>query len=103
MKNKNRLYTSPGDATKQLHEDYNDWSSGVSKYSIQLAYAVIAGNWAAHGTVNVILTNGFSRCSLILVFMFLALNLLGTYSIMFLIKKRIKYANDNPPPLETGA
>jgi hypothetical protein len=71
-------FTSAGEALKKLGQDFNDWCSILTTHSIQAAYAIIAANWAVHRTTDAILNNSFAKWSLVIVFVFLGANLIGT-------------------------
>ena len=80
---------------EQLGKDFNEWCSILTTHSIQFAYAIIAANWAVHGSANAIISNLWSRLSLIVVFIFLAANLLATRLMIRLHFKQFIYAEDD--------
>jgi len=94
-KSQNYRYKNAGEALKQLQTDYNDWSAMLTSHSLQVAYAVIAANWAVHGNAQNILNNFWSTWSLTFVFIFLVINLVITRLIAYLLLKQYEYAEEN--------
>jgi hypothetical protein len=93
---KDRLYASPADAQKQVREDYLYWTGRLADSSFQLSFALIAGNWAAFGSLERIMSNNWAKLSLALVILALAASLLGAYVLGQLHNKQLAYANENP-------
>lgn len=91
----NRRFETAGEAAKELFDGFNDWCGALSSYSIQVAYAILAANWAVHGTANAIWNNIFAKLSMALVILFLGLHLLGIRWMALLYKNRSEYANTN--------
>jgi len=69
-------FKTAGDALKTLGQAFNDWSSILTTHSIHAAYAIIAANWAVHGSTQNILNNSYAKWSLVIVFVFLGFNIL---------------------------
>ena len=88
-------YKDPGEGLKELHTDFNDWSSMLTTRSIEMAYAIIAANWAAHGNMGSILTNKFSKWSIIVVFIFLGYNLVVTRIMVNLFDNRYRFGAED--------
>lgn len=88
-------FESASDATRELHEQFNDWSAAVSKYGQQLALALIAANWAIFGTRAAILLNPFSRWSIAVAVFYLGANLAGAAWITHQFDRRKIYADDD--------
>jgi hypothetical protein len=88
-----RRFSNAGDAVKELFEGFNDWSATVSSYGIQMAYAVIAANWAVYGDAQAIIGNIWAKYSIAIVISFLGLNLFCTWLMTSLYDKRCAYAD----------
>jgi len=46
-----RLYASASDGLKQVRDDFLYWTGRLTDSSFQLSFALIAGNWAAFGSL----------------------------------------------------
>ncbi|OGP66471.1 MAG: hypothetical protein A2W27_04430 [Deltaproteobacteria bacterium RBG_16_44_11] len=90
-----RRFSSSGEAVKELQEGFNDWSSILTKHSIEATLAIIAANWAVHGNKEIILNNVWSKWSLTVAIGFLGLNLLASGWITLLLNQRLRYADDD--------
>lgn len=73
-----RRIENPGKALNELYTGFNDWSSIVTNRSIEASFALIAANWAVHGSADNILHNFWAKSSLITIIVFLGANLVGT-------------------------
>ncbi len=71
-------FANAGEASKELVEAYNAWSSNLTKHSIEVAFAVIAANWAVYGGTREIITNLWARWSVVVALLFLGYNLVAT-------------------------
>ena len=80
------------EAYDDLNSSYNAWGEILTNRSIEASYAIIAANWAVHGGVNEIINNGCAKWSMIVVFVFLGLNLLGTRIMVGKLYNRAEYA-----------
>ncbi len=96
-----RRFNSSGEAAKELQEGFNDWSSILTKHSIEATLATIAANWAVHGNAQTILSNVWSKWSLAIAIGFLGINLLGSGWMTYLYNQRRRYADDNQDRWET--
>ena len=85
-------FDSAGQGTTELVEAFNDWSSILTNRGIELAYALIAANWAVHGTTSSILSSICAKLSMAIALGFLGLNLIGTYIMARLHSKQIAVA-----------
>jgi hypothetical protein len=81
---------------KAVREDYLYWTGKLTETSLQLAYAVLAANWAVFGSVDKILTNFWSKLSVALVVVGLGLIVAGAKWMGELHQKRIDYAESDP-------
>lgn len=88
-------YKNAGEALAQLNTDFNEWCSILTSHSLQTAYAVIAANWAVHGTAHKILENSWSTWSLALVFAFLGFNLVTTRCMIWLHFRQYMHAEED--------
>lgn len=89
-------FESAGQALSKLSDDFNDWSSILTTRSIQAAYAIIAGNWAVHGSAQQIIANPYAKASIVVVFVFLAANLVATRLMIWMHYKQYMYAESDP-------
>ncbi len=71
-------FANAGEATKELVEAYTACSSALTKHSIEVAFAVIAANWAVYGGTREIITNLWARWSVVIALLFLGYNLVAT-------------------------
>lgn len=94
-KDKSGRFESAGDAAKELHEHLNAWTSGLSRYGQQAAFALIAANWAVHGTRSAILSNQFAKWSIAVALLYLGTHLLLVGFLVFLVRRRHRYADDD--------
>jgi len=62
-----------------------------------LSLAVIGANWAVFGSVDKVLNNIFSEISIAAVISSLAFSLVGNGWLGWLLRKRVAYAEQNPP------
>jgi len=90
-----RRYEVPGDATQELYDGFNTWSAGLATHSIHAAYALVAANWAVHGSADAILTNPWAKASLAIVIGLLGFNLLCMGYMTWLYKRRCMYADND--------
>lgn len=90
---RSRRFNDAGEATKEIFDGFNKWSTAVGTYGIQSAYALIAANWAVYGGVQGITDNQWAKWSIIVVIIFLGLNLIATLRMAHLYGKRCDYAN----------
>lgn len=86
------LYTSSTDALKAVRDDFLYWTGKLTDSSFELCMALIAGNWAAFGSVQKILSSFWAKSSLGLVIATLAISLLGSKVMGELHRRRIDYA-----------
>jgi len=90
-----RRFNSAGEAKKELQTAFDDWCSILTSHSIQIAFAIIAANWAVHGSASGILANCWSIWSMAIVLGFLGLNLLATWFMIWLHYKQILYSEED--------
>jgi hypothetical protein len=88
-------FGSASDATKELHEQFNDWSAAIPKYGQQVALALIAANWAIYGSRAAILSNPFSKWSIAVAVLYLGVNLAGVSWMTRQFSKRKLYADED--------
>lgn len=86
------LYKSVHEALQAVCDDYLYWTGKLTDTSLQLAYAIIAANWAVFGSVDKILKNPWSKLSVALVVIGLGLSVAGAKWMGELHRSRIDYA-----------
>jgi hypothetical protein len=89
------LYSSAGDGAKAVREDYLYWSGRLTETSFQLSLAVIAANWAVFGSVQKLLSNTWSKVSLVLVILSFAVSVLGAKWMSELHLRQVDHAAEN--------
>lgn len=92
---KDDRFKSAGDALKKLNAEYDYWSGTLSDYSYKISFAVIAANWAVHGSANAIISNSFSKLSMITVFVFLCLLLIVSFILIRLHSRQFRYGDED--------
>ena len=90
-----RRFKDASEAAKEINDQFNDWSSGLSSHSLQAIYAIIAANWAVHRNAADILNNGAAKWSLIIGIGFLGLNILLGSWLTWRLSKRNRYISEN--------
>ena len=96
QRSKASLYSSASDGLRQVQQDFLYWTGRLTDSGFQLSLALIAGNWAAFGSLQKILNNSWAKWSLALVIATLALSLLGAYIMGHLHQRQIEYAAEDP-------
>ena len=96
VENKDRRFNNATSAKQQLIKDFNDWCEIFTSHSLQTAFALIAANWAVHGTSRTILNNTWAKWSIISILLFLAINLIIDYIMTTEHNKRYRHADDDP-------
>ena len=81
---------------KAVRDDFLYWTGKLTDSSFELSLALIGANWAAFGSVQKILTNGWARASLGLVIGSLGLTLIGAKCMGELHRRQIDYAAADP-------
>ncbi len=89
------LYQTPTEALKAVCDSFGYWTERLTETSLQMAYAVMAGNWLVFGSVNGILQSNWSKLSLLMVLFALATNVIGAWWLSQLLGKQIDYAECN--------
>jgi hypothetical protein len=90
------LYADGQDALKAVRDDYFYWTGKLTETSVQLSYAILGANWAVFGSIDKILLNFWSKLSVLLIVLSLALGVLGAKAMGEKHLDRIKYAEDDP-------
>jgi hypothetical protein len=60
-------------ATSELHDHFGSWTAGLGKYGLQVTFALMAANWAVHGSNAALLQNPWARWSMVIAVAYLAL------------------------------
>lgn len=94
-----RMSKAPSEVANEAKEEvrlaYEKWSTKLTEHSMQLAYAVIAANWAAYRPASSIIENHWAAYSLATAILFLALNLIGEWCLSHRLKRQYEYAEAN--------
>ena len=86
------LYAQGPEALKAVRDDYLYWTGKLTETSVQLSYAVLGANWAVFGSVDGILAHFWSKVSVFLIVLSLALSVLGAKVMGEKHLERINYA-----------
>ncbi|WP_322050623.1 hypothetical protein [Paraburkholderia bannensis] len=86
-------YTSAKDASAELYATFNVWTGKLSAYGPQIAFALVAANWAIHGSRAQMLANTFAKWSLVVAVGYLAFLLPAMYLMIGLLRGRMNYAD----------
>lgn len=89
-------FDSAGDAAKEVHEHLNAWTSGLSRYGQQAAFALIGANWAVNGTRSAILSNGYAKWSMAFAVGYLGLHLFLVGIFVAMVRQRHVYVDKDP-------
>jgi hypothetical protein len=91
----NTRYVSAFKALESLEGGYAYWSSKITETSVQLSFALIAANWAVHGS-DALKTELLPRISVACAFLGLMTTLITANCLTKLIDKRQDYAEEDP-------
>lgn len=72
-----RRFKSAGNAASELHDHFGNWTAGLGKYGLQVTFALMAANWAVHGSNAALLQNPWAKWSMVTAVAYLALLLLS--------------------------
>jgi hypothetical protein len=98
---KGTLYSDASEALREVRKDFYYWSTKLTESSFALSLAVIAANWAVFGSLDKILNNRWSQCSIASVILALGLNLIGYKRLIDALRKQIRYAEADRARWET--
>jgi hypothetical protein len=90
-----RRYATASDASKEVHAEFNEWTGFLTARSVEMAFGILAANWAVYGSADAILSNGYAKSSVALVIVFFGLNLLLTCFMGYLHGRQVKHIDDN--------
>lgn len=96
-----RRFNNPEAAIAQLNTDFNEWSTILTQNSVNASYAIIAANWAVHGSSGNIMGNNAAKWSIGIVLLFLGANLLGSFIMTKLHYYQFLYAEQYPMKWES--
>lgn len=85
------VYESPKDGLLSIGHDYYYWSTRLTDSSWQMCLAVVAGNWAAYGSLSGVMQSFFAIWSLGLIFFSLAFALAASLA-MSEMHRRLHYS-----------
>lgn len=94
----NMRFSNSSEASKELQDAFNGWSTGTPTFGRQMAYAIIAANWAVHSGVdgfNSLLSNHWAKCSLALTIGYLGVNLVMVWLMTILHRQRVDYCDSD--------
>ena len=89
-------YQNPAEGLKKIQTDYEYWTRTLTRGSFELSVALIAANWAVFGTVDHVLNNPWSKGSVFLVVVNVAINLLGALVMSDLLRRQWEKAEAEP-------
>lgn len=89
------LYESSASGFQALVDAFNYWSGLLNERSLQMLFALIAGNWVVHSTADGILSNSYAKSSLVVVFAALALDLLAAFLMSRMHLKQFMHAEQD--------
>jgi hypothetical protein len=90
-----RRFKSAADATSELHDHFGAWTGGLGKYGLQVVFALMAANWALHGSDASLLHNTWARSSMVVAVLYLGLLLLSMGFMVLLSWQRREYADED--------
>jgi hypothetical protein len=80
-----------------LKEFSGNWENALGTWSLQASYAIIAANWASHfQKASDILKNSSAKISIAIAIIFIILNILIAGVMIFLHRRRWKFAEEFP-------
>jgi hypothetical protein len=88
-------YKDPTDALEKVGAAFNDWSAYLTTTSLQMCYAVIAGDWIIYQKVDAMRKSPFAKWSMTAVMVALLVNVSASFIMSELHKRRYKYAEDD--------
>jgi hypothetical protein len=94
------LYKDPKEASAAVSGSYDYWSGNLTTSSLQMNYALIGSNWIIFGSVNGILGSPWAKLSMVLVLVALVVNVLGSWILSEVLRRRIFYAEEDYPRWE---
>jgi hypothetical protein len=90
------VYKDSASGLEKIQTEYEYWTGALTKGSFELSVALIAANWAVFGSVERILKNFWSKGSILLVVVNLALSLRGARLMSEWLYRRWKEAQTDP-------
>jgi len=90
-----RIASAPA-AALELHQLCGDWSAGLGKFALQVAFALMAANWAIHDSKHTgILANAWAKWSMTIGFLYLTILLVLIGLHVLLLRRRHAYADSD--------
>lgn len=90
-----RRLSSASAAALELHQHWGEWSAALGKFALQASFALMAANWAIHGSQRGILANDFAKWSMAIGFIYLGVLLALIAIQVHLLKERHSYADSD--------
>jgi hypothetical protein len=88
-------YADSHAAAQAVRGDFDYWTGKLTETSLQLSYAVLGANWAVFGKVDAILSNGWSKLSLLCVIVSLASAVIGAKIMGERHRKQLDHAEED--------
>jgi hypothetical protein len=91
-----RAYKNPAEGQRTIREEYLYWTGTLTRRSFELSVALLGANWAIFGTVDRVLSNPWSKASILLVGVNLGLNLVVALAMSEMHYHRWEEAEQEP-------
>lgn len=89
------VHETPQKALEKVGSEFEYWSGKLTETSLQMCYALVAGNWLVFGSVGSILGSGWAMLSLLMVLLAMILNMVGAYIMSEWMRLRFEYAESD--------
>lgn len=89
-------YANPAEGLQAVGRWFDAWSRALSDRSVQLAYALVAANWAIFGSRDEIMNSSLAKLSISFALLFLALNLVISRVLVERLRSRFVFAESHP-------
>lgn len=86
------LYETAKEALDKVQDTYDYWSGKLTDVTLQIAFALIGANWAIFNNVNGIVSNLWSKASMLCVLLALVANVIAALALSEMSNKRVTYA-----------
>jgi len=93
--NKAGVHETPQEALGRIGSAFDHWSGKLTETSLQMCYALIGANWVVFGSVDGILQSNWAKCSLLMVMLTLASNVIGSWCLSESLRRRFEWAEGN--------
>jgi hypothetical protein len=86
------IYENPGKALEAIVCAYDAWSGSLTNTSLQMCYAVVAGDWLIFGSIDSIRKNHWAIWSLSMVLAALSVNMISAWFMSEWLRKTLENA-----------